>query len=90
MGLLGTNVILKATPEPASGVAGAAGVSPAAPLSLTLLNVAGRIYLKTSPSIYRKESRRVGEADPPMRGNHPGSLSFLMRILALVADLGSL
>src|ERR1019366_9323925 len=28
------------------------------------------------PSIYRKESRRIGEADPPMRGNHPGSLSY--------------
>jgi hypothetical protein len=34
---------------------------------------------RNSPKIQspRKESRRAGEAGPPMRGNHPGSLSFV-------------
>src|ERR1700730_8385181 len=60
-----------------TSLAGLAGVPPAITLYLTTPSVAWRSLLKQSPSIYRKESSRVGEADPAMRGNHPGSLSYV-------------
>src|SRR6202165_2900698 len=58
--------------------AGWAGVSPAITLSLSLHTLRGESNPELIPSIYRKESRHVGEADLPMRGNHPGSLSHFL------------
>ena len=61
-----------------SSAAGLAGVSPAMTLSSRTANRREEGQLNRVPSIYRRESSPVGEADRAMRGNHPGSLSYLV------------
>ena len=58
----------------------AAGFIPAATLSSRPAKRRYEWLLKKVPTIYRKESRPVGGADRPMRGNHLGSLSYQLRV----------
>src|SRR5947209_1888691 len=53
----------------------AAGLSPAATMPYASPKRRTEWLPRQDPTVYRKESRPVGEADRPMRGNHLGFLS---------------
>ncbi len=60
-------------------------VYPGRDLSLTSANRCDEWLLREVPTVYRKESSPVGEADRAMRGNHLGSLSYELGVA--VVDL---